>query len=461
MKRSGPTTKPSRIDIPMTSKHPPGPRGLPFIGCLLDFLRFMPDFLVRSREEFGDISGFNLGARRGILLCQPEMIQRILVRDAHLFHKSYALQRMRSTLGQGLLTSEGEFHLRQRRIASKAFVKNRVAGYAGCMVAYTQEFGASLKPNQTLDVSELMMQLTLRIAAKTLFDTDSSQDAAIVGHALTELQHLFPFLLIPFSETLEKLPFPNVKRFHRARDNLDKVIYRIIRERRTDPTDRGDLLSMLMLATDDEDDGARMSDIQLRDECLTIFLAGHETTANALCWTLYLLAQHPTAYRRLFQEVDTVLGTRSATSEDYSKLRYTGQVVAESMRLFPPAWTLGRSPIAPYELEGYTVEPGTVVFLSPYVTQRDCRWFPDPLAFDPTRFEPENERARPKYTYFPFGAGVRKCLGERFAWMEAVLILATLSQRWKFHYDSGRPIKPWSAVTLRPKGGLPMRVSRR
>ena len=445
----------------MATVHPPGPKGLPLLGSFLDFVRGMPDFLLRCREEYGDICGFNLGARRGILLNHPDWIHEILVQDARMFQKSYALQRMRNTLGEGLLTSEGEFHLRQRRISSKAFVKTRVAAYADCMVELTRRLGSQLKPSQTLDVTDFFMGLTLRIAAKTLFGRDTTEDAAVVSHALDELQRLFPFLLIPFSEFLERFPLPNVRRFQKARCELDEVIYGFIAERRRDGRDTGDLLSMLMQASDDEGGGGRMTDEQLRDECLTIFLAGHETTANALCWTLYLLAQNPHIYGKLFQEVDAVLGQRAASSEDFAKLNYTYQVLAESMRLFPPAWTLGRTPYEDYQVGPYTVTPGSVVFLSPYVTQRDCRWYPDPLVFDPSRFALGEMEKRPKMSYFPFGAGVRKCLGERFAWMEGVLILATLCQRYRFHLDSGLLKKTWAAVTLRPAGGLRMRVESR
>lgn len=445
----------------MSAPYPPGPKGIPFLGCLLEFLRDMPDFLLRTKEQYGDISGWSMGPRRGVLLGDPAWVQQILVQDAQKFQKSHALQRMQSTLGRGLLTSEGDYHLRQRRISSKAFVKSRVAFYADCMVGLTEELAGELGDGDQVNVSDFLMELTLRIAAKTLFDKDTTHEAAIVSHALTELQKLFPFLLIPFSKQLENLPLPNVKRFRRAKGELDQVIYGIIEERKVDTADRGDLLSMLMQSVDDEGNGQGMTDEQLRDECLTIFLAGHETTANALSWTLYLLAKNPVYYERLLAEVDRVLGGRAACAKDFPDLVYTYQVVAESMRLYPPAWTLGRTPWEEYELGPYRVSPGTVVFLSPYVFHRDNRWFPQPLVFDPGRFEAKQVENRPKHSYIPFGAGVRKCIGERFAWMEAVLILATLSQKWRFYYDSGRAMKGWAAVTLRPSGGLAMRAAKR
>lgn len=442
-------------------KYPPGPKGHPLLGSLIPFMRDMPDFLVAAREEYGDLCGFNFTRRRAVLVSDPDLVEQVLVTDARFFEKSHGLQRMKNTLGEGLLTSEGAFHLRQRRISSKAFAKSRVSAYGDCMAEFAQDCARGLVDGQTVDVAATMMHLTLRIVAKTLFDSDSTEDAEVVERSLTELQRLFPFLLMPFSEKLEKFPFPWVVRFRRAKEDLDAIIYRIIAERRENPEDRGDLLSMLMLARDEEGDGSGMDDTQLRDECLTNFLAGHETTANALAWSLYLLSNHPSEYQKLMDEVDEVLQGRPPGSADFPKLIYTRMVVAESLRIYPPAFTLGRTPIENYDLSGYTIKPGAVVFISPYVNQRDPKWFPDPLVFDPSRFAPGREKERPKYSYFPFGGGVRKCIGERFAWMEMVLVLATLSQHCRFHYDSGRPIKTWASVTLRPENGLPMRVVRR
>ncbi|MGE0494224.1 MAG: cytochrome P450 [Vulcanimicrobiota bacterium] len=440
---------------------PPGPKGLPIFGSLFAFTRDMPGFLVGLNESYGSLASFRVGRRPVINLAEPELIGKVLVDDADSFIKSYGLQRAKVVLGEGLLTSEGEFHLRQRRLSSKAFLKKRIDAYADTMVSFTQRHAGEWREGQTIDLAHHMMELTLRIVSKTLFDTDSATDVRTVGEAMTALQELFPWLLTPYTRVLEKLPVPGTLRFRRARAGLDSVIYRILAERRANPEDRGDLLSMLMLATDDEGDGSRMSDLQLRDEVLTIFLAGHETTATALAWTGYLLCLHPHHYARLLAEVDDVLRGRAARAEDYGRLEYTRQVVAESMRLYPPAWGMGRMATRDYPLGDYVLPAGGTVLASPFVLGRDARFFPEPLVFDPSRFSAEQEKARPRHVYFPFGAGKRKCLGERFAWMEAVLVLATLSQQWRFHYDRGAPVRYRAAVTLRPHPQVPVRLSRR
>ncbi|HZB44448.1 MAG TPA: cytochrome P450, partial [Pyrinomonadaceae bacterium] len=417
-------------------------------------------------RQYGDVAQFRIGPQKAFLLSHPDHVRDVLVTHHERFHKGRALQRSKRLLGEGLLTSEGAHHRRQRRIAQPAFHRQRVASYGAVMVEYAARAAERWREGRTLDISEEMMRLTLAIAGKTLFDADVEQhDADEVGAALTEVMELFGYLMLPYSELLEKLPFPlpPVVRFQRARKRLDAVIYRIIDERRRSGGDRGDLLSMLLLAEDEEDAGARMSNEQVRDEVMTLFLAGHETTANLLAWTWYLLSQHPEVEARLHAELDAVLtGGRLPTVEDIPALRYTEMVVAETMRLYPPAWTVGRLAIADHEAGGYLIPKGSLVLLSQYVVHRDPRFFPDPERFDPERFTPEAKEARPPFAYFPFGGGVRRCIGEGFAWMEATLVVATLARRWRMRLAPGHTVRPAPRITLRPsKEGVVMTLRER
>jgi cytochrome P450 len=411
--------------------------------------------------RYGDVAHWRFGPRRIYLLSHPDHVRDVLVTRQRNFIKSYALQRSRILLGEGLLTSEGEFHLRQRRLSQPAFHRERVAGYGRVMAGYAARLAERWEDGTTIDAAREMNRLTLAIVAKTLFDADVEDEADQIGAALTDALGLFDRLTIPFSELLDRLPLPGTRRFMRARGRLDATIYRIITEHRQAGEDRGDLLSMLLLAHDEEGDQSRMTDTQLRDEALTIFLAGHETTANALTWTWYLLSQNPDAEARLHAEVDQTLSGSPVTPEDLPRLPYTRQVLAESMRLFPPAWALGREPLEEFEIGGYTIPPGVVVMMSPWVLHHDPRFFPDPARFDPGRWAPDNEGERHKFAYVPFGAGTRKCIGEGFAWMEGTLLLAALAQNWQLRLVPGHPVETQPLITLRPKYGMRMRAERR
>jgi cytochrome P450 len=385
-----------------------------------------------------------------------------LVTRADHFHKGRALQRSKRLLGEGLLTSEGEHHRRQRRLAQPAFHRKRIESYGAAMVDYAARDSARWRDGETLDMTQEMMRLTLAIVGKTLFDAEVESEADEIGVALTELLELFQMLLLPYSEYLERLPLPANRRFTRARAKLDAVIYRIIDERRAGGADRGDLLSMLLLAQDEEGAGGGMTDEQLRDEALTIFLAGHETTANALAWTWYLLSQNPDAEAKLHAELDAVLaGGRLPTVEDLPQLRYTEMVLAESMRLYPPAWTIGRLAVREYAVGDYVAAEGTLVLVSQYVMHRDPRFFPEPLRFDPERWTPEAKEARPPYAYFPFGGGARRCIGEGFAWMEGTLIIAAIARRWRMRLVPDHPVVTHPRMTLRAKHGIRMTMEER
>ena len=305
------------------------------------------------------------------------------------------------------------------------------------------------------------MRLTLGIVARTLFDADVENEAAEIGEALTTAFESFNFAMLPFTEYLEKLPLPSVRRFNAARDTLDRTIYRMIEERRRSREDKGDLLSMLLMATDTEGDGTGMSDLQLRDEALTIFLAGHETTANALTWTWYLLSLHPDVEGRLHAEIDATLSGRVPAYDDMQSLPYTRMVFAESMRLYPPAWAIGRRALESFEARGFTIPRRSVVLMSQYIMHRDARFFPEPERFNPDRWKPEIAALRPKFSYFPFGGGNRVCIGEQFAWMEGILLIAALAQKWRMRLVPGHPVEVQPLITLRPKHGMKMILEKR
>jgi cytochrome P450 len=356
--------------------------------------------------------------------------------------------------------------MRQRRIAAPAFHRHRIAAYANVMTQRAALRRASWHPGQTIDIGAEMMQLALEIVARTLFNTDVTSDVLEINHEVNIIMDLYNYLIsLPLAEAYLYAPLPGLMRFRRARSRLDAVVQRIIADHRSraraGETDNGDLLSMLMASRDEEGGPAEksgMTDEQLRDEIITIFLAGYETVANALTWTWLLLAQNPEPARRFYDEVARVLNGRLPTLEDLPQLRYTEMVFAESMRLYPPAWAMGRQSTASIALGPYRFPAKTYFFFSQYVMQRDPEYFPDPLRFDPERFTPEAKAARPRFAYFPFGGGARQCIGESFAWMEGVLILATIAQQWRLSLLPDQQIDVQPKITLRPKYPIHMRV---
>jgi cytochrome P450 len=428
---------------------------------LKNLLRFRNDPISFLSEvaKHGDALQYRLGTRRLTLLNEPEYIKDLLVTSNRKFIKSEVLQRARRVLGEGLLTSEGEFHLRQRRLAQPAFHRARIAAYAQTMVAESARMADEWKPGTIIDIHQEMMRLTLVIAGKTLFGADVAKDAREVGEALADFMSMFGFIFVPFSQYLERLPIPPMSKVRRARERLDRIIYRLVRERRGNPGDRGDLLSMLISATDVEGDRTGMTDEQLRDECLTIFLAGHETTANALTYAWYLLSNHPEAAKKMHAEIDMLAG-RLPTIDDMPALRYTYAVFAETMRLYPPAWGLGREALEAHTFGDAKVRPGDIVLCSQWVIQKDSRYWQEPLAFKPERWMME-DKARPKFAYFPFGGGPRQCIGESFAWTEGVLVLATLAQRYALQLRPGYEMRLKASITLRPRDPVPMKIAAR
>ena len=450
----------------MMTTHPPGPKSWLPGGQLIHFRRDPLALLISLARDFGDVAHFRIGPQNAYLINDPEAIRRVLVTDADNFIKGRALQRAKRLLGEGLLTSENPIHRRQRRLAQPAFHRARIATYAEKIVECAAETAAVWQAGATVDLAHEMNRLALSVVSRTLFDTNTEEEADDIEQAMTSMLALFQYLLLPYTEILERLPLPQVRRFNKARERLDKVIYRIIAEHRAnlkEGVDRGDLLSMLLLAQDEEDEAGAgvdgMTDEQVRDEAMTIFLAGHETTANALAWTWYFLGTNPEVERRLHVEVDEVLrsadgGLRLPMADDYARLPYTEQVFAESMRVRPPAWTIGRLAKRDYETLGYTLPVGSLILMSQFVMHHDARYYPEPERFDPERWTPEAKQSRHPYTYFPFGGGARRCIGEGFAWMEGVLVLATLASRWRMRLVPDQRIEMRPLITLRPKYGV-------
>jgi cytochrome P450 len=440
---------------------PPGPRPLISTSNLIAFRRDRCGFLTNLAREYGDLVYFKLGPTPAFLINHPDYIRDVLVTNHKNFMKGEGAQRSKRLVGEGMATSEGEVHRRQRRLAQPAFHRQQIAGYAATMVEYTARMRDVWEDGERLEMSREMMRLTLNMACKAFFNAEVESEADEIGDAFSKAISLFNFLMLPYSKYLEKLPLPVVRRFQKAKERLDNMIYRMIDERRRNSSEQGDLLSILIRARDEEGDKTGMTDLQLRDEIITIFLAGHETTANALTWTWYLLSQNPEVEARLHREVDEVLNGRLPTVDDYPKLSYTEMVLAESMRLYPPAWITARRALNDYEINGYLIPAQSLLLMSQYLMHRNEKYFADPLKFDPERWRPEAKESRPKFSYFPFGGGPRMCIGENFAWMEGVLVISTMAQRWKMKLVEGHPVELQPIVTLRPKFGMQMVVGRR
>jgi len=438
--------------------HPPGPRGLPGLGVTFDLLNHPLALLERMGHEYGAISSMRYWRGSRILLNAPELIEQVLVVQHQKFIKGVLLrQTALRMLGNGLLTSEGELWRRQRQLAQPAFARARIAAYAPAMVRLAQEQTEDWRPGETRDIAVEMMNITLRIALRTLFGVELKSQARAVGEALTaimrrDLRRLRSPIKLP-----PRFPLPSNLRAERGYALLDGMVDRIIEEKREGGAGSDDLLSRLVQASGD--DGARMSARQLRDETMTLLLAGHETTALALAWTWYLLSHNPEAEARLHEEIDRVLAGRAPAPEDLDHMPYLNAVISESLRLYPPAYAIGRSSIAPSDLGGYHFPADTVFLMSTWVTQRDPRYFANPLAFRPERWI---EGPAPEgFRYFPFGGGPRRCIGQPFALMEIGLVVATLASRFRFRLAPGPPVVPEPLVTLRPKSGIPMFVEAR
>lgn len=405
-----------------------------------------------------DIIHVKMGPRDLYLLAHPDLARELLVTRNDAFIKGPALRRAGFLLGEGLLNSEGQRHRRRRKLVLPTFHYSRLRDYAHTMVVLAEKRADSWHDGQTVDIDRQMMQLTLEVAAQTLFGAHVESEAEEISHAMSAAIHAFQRLMTnPLTPLIIRLPLPVTLRLRRSRAELNQIVYRIIRNRRDSGEDRHDLLSML-LAAQDEETGAGLTDDEVRDEVMTLFLAGHETTANALTWTWYLLAQHPEVEQKLHAELASVLGTRRATFDDLKQLVYTRQVFSEAMRLYPPAWALGREAMRAVTIGGRTLPDGAIVLLCQYLLHRDPRFWTEPARFLPERFAPEPSAGRHKFAYLPFSTGVRGCIGEQFAWTEGVLVLATLAQRWRMRLATDEPVGLAPSITLRPDRALPMHL---
>lgn len=445
------------------------------MGNLRAFQRDPLGFMASVARQYGDMATYRMLTLHFYQLSHPDLVEQVLVKNAKQFRKSSAIRRSKPLLGEGLLTSEGDFWLRQRRLAAPAFHRDRIIAYGEAMVHYAAKVSDEWRDGEERDIMIEMSRITMSIVTRTLFGQEMESGEAEISHNVEQVLREWIALTyrMPFTDSW---PLPGNLRFWRGIRELDRVIMKLIRQRReaegagplhVDATQdgamqarvRGDLLSMLLQAQDE--DGSRMTDKQLRDEVMTLFGAGHETTAVALTWSLYLLAQHPEIEERIQAEVDQVLGDRHPTVDDLPGLRFTEQVVLETMRLYPPAWITGREALTEVEIGGVRIPQGSTVVMPQWVIHRDPRFFRDPERFDPDRWADGLEKRIPTFAYFPFGGGPRICIGKQFAQMEAVLVLATIARRFRMRPVQKGAVELEPLITLRPKHGMPMRIERR
>ena len=441
-------------------KQPPLLRGLPIIGNLLPLSRDILGFIQQAVRNHEDLVEVKVMGSSFYIVTHPALAEEVLVTKNQQFIKDKGLKvYAKPVFGNGLLSSDGDFWRRQRRLAQPAFHRQRIAAYGEVMTGFTERALVGWHDGEVRNIHEDMMHLTLEVVAKTLFDQADNAEVAEIGRALDAIMDRFDNnSLISMIENVihREVPTPAQRRYRKAVQRMDEIVSRVIAERRTQNEDKGDLLGMFLAARDD--DGNGMSDQQLLDECKTMFLAGHETTALALSWTLWLLDCNPATKAKLQAELTQVLNGRTPTLADLPNLPYTERVILESMRLYPPAWTVQREASSAVTIGGYRIPQGSDVLVSQYGIHRDPRWYPDPDRFDPDRWENDLLKRLPKYAYFPFGGGPRLCIGQQFAQMEAALMLATILQRFALTLVPGQKIVPQPSITMRPRYGLKMKV---
>lgn len=449
----------ARID-----KDVPGPRGYRLLGVFPRARQNPLQFFLSAARQYGDVVFLRMGFHRVYLISHPSLIKHVLEDNVHNYRKGGRIEEIKPLFGEGVTTSEGDLWRRQRSLVQPAFHRQHLARLdtlmTGATAAMLERWGSAAACGQPLDCAVEMMRLTREIALTALFSADVREEADAVGRALaTVLEHI-NHRLWAFLDLTERLPTPRNRRFQQALRTLDTFVHRMIDEHRQGSKASGDLLAML-LGSRDPETGARMSDTQLRDEVMTLFVAGHQTTANALAWTWYLLSQDLDVQCRLRAELASVLGGRTPTYQDLPKLTYTRMVIEEAMRLYPPTWITARTPIEDDEIGGYRIPANSVVLLSPYVTHHHPDFWENPETFDPKRFTPERAANRPRYAYFPFGGGPRVCIGKGFALMEAQLIVAFVAQKYHLALVPGYPVEPHPMMTLQPRYGLLMTVRER
>ena len=438
----------------------PSAREIPFIGSVHKRFSGPLEFFLELKRDHGDAARFTLFREKFVLFNHPDQVNEILVTKQALFRKGRALEGAKVFLGNSLLVSEGEEHTRQRRLIQPAFHRGRIAGYAQVMAEKARLWTEARHAGEEIDLAVEMGKLTLSVVGETLFGSEVEDEAHEIGESLTIIIENFNRMLLPFWKVLQRIPTRRNRLLSEAERRLDQTIYRVIAQRRADGRDHGDLLSMLLAAEDAENPQHRLTDVEVRDQAMTLFIAGHETTANALAWTWHLLSRHEEVRIKMKAEIDGTLGPeRLPGLEDVSRLAYTTAVLSEAMRLFPPIWVIGRRAIEDVTIGGYEVPRNTIVIMSQYLLQHDERFWPRADEFLPERWlDQEAEKMRPKFAYFPFGGGGRICIGEAFAWTEGVILLAVMARKWRFEAATGQVVKPSASVTLRPKGGLKMRV---
>jgi len=438
----------------------PRPREMPFVGSVHRRFRSPLNFFEKMKAEQGDAARFHLFNEKFVLFSDPAVVNEFLVTKQHSFRKGRALEGAKVFLGNSLLVSEGKEHARQRKLIQPAFHRGRIAGYAQVMAERSRHWADERRAGEEIDLAVEMNRLTLAVVGETLFGSDVDAEAHEIAESLTVIIDNFNRMLLPFWRLWRRVPTPANRRLHEAQTRLDSTIYGLISERRKDARDHGDLLSMLLAAEDADEPKNHLSDEEIRDQAMTLFLAGHETTANALAWTWHLLSQHEPVRVKLKAEIDAVLGPdRLPALEDTARLPYTTAVFSEAMRLFPPVWVVGRRALEDVTLGGYEIPARTIVLASQYLIHRDERHWPRATEFLPERWlDEEAEKSRPKFAYFPFGGGARICIGEGFAWTEGVVMLAVMARRWRFEAVPGHVVDLSPSVTLRPKHGLKMIV---
>ncbi len=448
---------------PTPSARPPGPRGYPVLGVIPQLRSNPVRALLRAADRYGDLVHLKVGPHHGYLLSRPDDIKHVLQDNHGNYRKSPLYQRLVPLVGQGLLTSEDPIWLRQRRLAQPAFHRESLASMVDAMAGETEatleRWTGLAARGESVELVDEMMDLTQRIIVRTMFSTDSGPAAGIV-------KRTWPIVNQRIGETFwataleTRLPLPANRRFRRALEELDTVVYRLIDERRRSGGDRLDLLSMFLSARDEET-GERMNDRQLRDEVMTMLLAGHETTSLALSWTYFLLSDRPDVDEGIAEEASRVIAGRSVSFADVERLTYTRKVLQEALRLYPPAWGYSRQALAEDSIGGYRVPAGSLAFIVPYVVHRRPHLWPDPERFDPERFTAERVASRPRFAYLPFGAGPRQCIGNQFAIVEATLILAMVSRHYRVRLAPGQHIQPKAFITLRPHPGIAAQVAAR
>lgn len=448
------------MSIADKSKLPPGPKTKIPLGHLFSYRRDSIGFLKKIAKEYGDIVYFKIGPIRIVLLNHPDYIKEVLTVQHRNFVKGRPLEMAKELLGEGLLTSEGEFHKRHSRMIQPAFQRNMIESYVPAITKCIAQMMCRWEDGMKTDMKDEMTHMSIAITGMTLFNADIAEEAPEISKALDTATSLFGRISLPFSEWLLKLPLPGNLRFYKARKRLDDTIRRMVNERRQNKMDNGDLVSLL-LRTQNENGNGGLSDQEIRDEAITLFLTAFDTTSTALTWTWYLLSQNPQAQAELHKELDNVLKGRLPVAEDIPNLKYTRMVFGESMRLYPPSYVIPRQAIEDFPIGKYIVPRGSIVLMSPYLIQHDSRFYADPEKFDPYAWDKHSHGLNSKYEYFPFSRGPRSCIGEPFAWMLGTLAIASVAQSWQIKHVPDHRVELLPLINLRPKYGMMMTMHRR